>query len=105
MLCFFSKKQHTAPRKRGLDDARRFWLVHFPSCVSSLHMLVARRSTLGPFFIFLAHTVWFFPSLTPPRLNRRQAAAVVAHLVRPGKMGGGFAKCLVSKLREHSPIK
>eukprot|EP00752_Nemacystus_decipiens_P009436 g8435.t1 len=39
------------------------------------------------------------------KLNRRQAAAVVAHLVRPGKTGGGFAKCLVSKLREHSPIK
>eukprot|EP00903_Cladosiphon_okamuranus_P006626 g6471.t2 len=39
------------------------------------------------------------------KLNRRQAAAVVAHLVRPDKMGGGFAKCFVSKLREHSPIK
>jgi len=35
----------------------------------------------------------------------RQAAAVVAHLVRSGKMGGGFAKCFVSKLREHSPVK
>lgn len=46
------------------------------------------------------------PSPSPKfRLNRRQAAAVVAHLVRSGKMGGGFAKCFVSKLREHSPVK
>ncbi|CAM9843247.1 unnamed protein product [Pylaiella littoralis] len=39
------------------------------------------------------------------KLNRRQAAAVVAHLVRSGKAGSGFAKCFVSKLREHSPVK
>ncbi|CAM9461403.1 unnamed protein product [Hapterophycus canaliculatus] len=39
------------------------------------------------------------------KLNRRQAAAVVAHLVRSSKTGGSFAKCFVSKLKEHSPVK
>ncbi|CAM9333252.1 unnamed protein product, partial [Ectocarpus sp. 8 AP-2014] len=39
------------------------------------------------------------------KLNRRQAAAVVAHLVRSGKTGSGFAKCFVSKLKDHSPVK
>lgn len=80
---------------------RRCGLVAASSLGPSCHFL---NSPLG----FSLSAFWFLLfdlAPAPARLNRRQAAAVVAHLVRPSKMGGGFAKCLVSKLREHSPVK
>ncbi|CAN0075413.1 unnamed protein product [Ascophyllum nodosum] len=39
------------------------------------------------------------------RLNRRQAAAVVAHVVNSSPEAGALAKFFISKLKEHSPIR